>query len=342
MKYAIALCLLLTFILTGCGDSTTGETTGLTILDSTFVDANYRQTLDAIGQDQSLPKADREAIRGFIRRYRKRIPEGWTYGKILEAAKGMKQMRESAIDLQVLNFARREDLRIHEILMEVKFRNTLNQPIETVYGDLFFSDTLGRRLHASPQFVVQGPLVPGAETGLLRLQYAYERPTGNELNDPKKAAVRDTLEMLKDFAKHFDSSRVKFRVRDLLLEGNLSIEDYWLMNPDQRKAAAKPSPQSIPLLDWAKANPELVKGIATVDGNYFLSVRPVLTDGYESVHGPFLLFSRRLKVVKHFTQNLDVPGNNIDPGGLGSDLHSRHKVDFWNWPVELWIYNRAR
>lgn len=325
-----------------CGSTADSGAGQASLLDSTFVDASYRDKLDAIGQDASIPAADREAIRTFIRRYRKRIPVGWTFRKILESANGMKKMRSEGMSMEVLNFARREELRVNEILMELKFKNTLDQPIETVYGDILIVDTAGKRLHASPPFIVQGPLEPGAETGLLRLQYGYERPTGNELNDPRRHAMRDTLLMVKEFAKHFDASRMRFRVRDILLDGQLSVEDYWLLDEAGRKAAAKPPLKQVGLLDWGKQNEELVKGMATTDGDYYLSVRPVLTDGYESVHGPYLLFDRRLKVVKHFTQNLDVPGNNIDPTGGGSNLHSRHKVDFWEWPVELWVYKRQR
>lgn len=327
---------------TGCGNASKTEDTGRGLLDSAFVDGSYREKLDAIGQDSRIPSADREAIRNFVRRYRKRIPEGWTFGRILEAANGMKQMRSNGMSMEVLNFSRREELRVHEIFMELKFKNTLDQPIETVYGDILIVDSAGKRMHASPPFIVQGPLEPGAETGLLRLQYGFERPTGNEMNDPKRHALRDTLEMVKQFSKHFDATRMRFRVRDILLAGELSVEDYWLLDEAGRKAAAKPPLKSVGLLDWGRQNAELVKGMATTDGDYYLSVRPVLTDGYESVHGQFLLFDRRLKVVKHFTQNLDVPGNNIDPTGGGSHLHSRHKVDFWDWPVELWVYQRQR
>lgn len=326
----------------GCGGASQEGDGQPSLLDSAFVDGSYREKLDAIGQDSRIPAADREAIRSFVRRHRKRIPEGWTFGKILETANGMKQMRSSGMGMEVIHFGRREELRVHEILMELKFKNTLDQPIETVYGDILIVDSTGKRLHASPPFIVQGPLAPGAETGLLRLQYGYERPTGNEMNDPKRHAIRDTLAMVKDFAKHFDATRMRFRVRDILLAGDLSVEDFWLLDEAGRKAAAKPPLKPVGLLEWGAQNAELVKGMATTDGDYYLSVRPVLTDGYESVHGPFLLFDRRLKVVKHFTQNLDVPGNNIDPTGGGNQLHSRHKVDFWDWPVELWVYRRQR
>jgi hypothetical protein len=343
MKHLLLIaCFALSLLCPACGGSAAGEDQAPNYLDSTFVDADYREKLDAIGQDTRLPKEDREAIRAFVRRHRKRIPVGWTFGQILESANGMKKMRTDGMGLEVLNFARREELRVHEILMELKFKNTLEQGIETVYGDILIVDSAGKRLHASPPFIVQGPLAPGAETGLLRLQYGFERPTGNEMNDPKRHAVRDTLAMVKNFSKHFDASRMRFRVRDILLEGGLSVEDYWLLDEAGRKAAAKSPLKSVGLLDWADQNAELVKGMATTDGDYYLSVRPVLTDGYESVHGPFLLFDRRLKVVKHFTQNLDVPGNNIDPTGGGNVLHARFKIDFWDWPVELWVYKRQR
>jgi hypothetical protein len=324
------------------GDKAESTNSGPNYLDSLFVDANYRGTLDAIGADTSLAKADRDAIRSFVRRYRKRIPEGWTYGKILESSQGMKKLRTGAIQLDVSNFMRTEVDRIISLFYELKFKNTGDIPIEMVYGHVFLTDSLGGLLHSSPMFAVQGPIAAGAETQLLRLQYAYERPTGNALNDPKRAAIRDTLDRIKFFAKHYKPDQIQFKIKDLLLEGGISVEDYFLLSDEAKAAAAKPTPKSVGLMDWAKQNDVLVQQLANRDAAKYLSVRPVLTDGYESQHGQYLLFDRRLKVVKFFTQQKDVPGRNIDPEGGNGTLESRHNVDFWGWPVELWVYAKAR
>src|SRR5262245_39537164 len=113
----LSMMLLMLPLLQGCGGAAEDADTGPKYLDSVFVDGAYRETLDALRHDATIAAVNRKAIRPFIVVYRSRSPKGWTYGKILEASKGMENMRERAVEMEVVNFMRKEDMLLHEFYL---------------------------------------------------------------------------------------------------------------------------------------------------------------------------------------------------------------------------------
>jgi hypothetical protein len=311
-------------------------------LDTVFVNGKYRQSLERLSADTSVSKGDREQIRAFVRNYRDRIPEGWTYGQILESSKGIQKVRKESLELEVLSFQRKEEDILVQIFTELKVKNVGELAVEALYADVQIRDASGQLIHTSPPFLVRGPILVGESSQLLRLQYAYERPTGNALNDPKKAALRDTLNYLKAFSNEFDAKRMTLRVHEVLLEGGLLPEDHFLLPVEKHGQAGFPSTKSVGILDWAQQNKPTLEALASRDPSKYISVRPVLTDGFESQNGKFLLFDRRMKLVRFLTQEHQIFGRNIDPSLHPGKMEARHLVDFWGWPMELWVFSASR
>jgi len=135
---------------------------------------------------------------------------------------------------------------------------------------------------------------------------------------------------------------MSLRVHEVLLEGGLLPEDHYLLPAESQVQAGFPSTKSVGILDWAQQNKSTLDALASRDPSKFISVRPVLTDAFESQNGKFLMFDRRMKLVRFLTQEHQVPGRNIDPSLHPGKLEARHWIDFWGWPMELWVFTANR
>ena len=71
---------------------------------------------------------------------------------------------------------------------------------------------------------------------------------------------------------------------------------------------------------------------------YFVEVTPVLTDRGEASHGNYLLYDRIRKIRKVLIVQGKVPSRFIHGSRSKDKLRLMEIVDFWNWPMEVRIY----
>ncbi|MEM7039956.1 MAG: hypothetical protein AAF570_23485 [Bacteroidota bacterium] len=300
----------------------------------------YRKHLDSISTYELLPKKEVKRLRDYVGKNRKSIPTSWSYRQINEGRKKAIEMMSDAVGMEVQNLWSRTVKKVVEFRYILKFQNKLDLGISRIRGKVVMLDLDGNVINRSPNFVVAKDLAPGDTIGGLRLEYAYYKPTGNELNDPDNDAFRDSLKWMQAVAASDTSTNFRFKLRDVILENGQTIADYWLTAEAERDAMKPDDKKPLALLKWAEANKDILKAVKKPLSGYFLEVTPVLTDHVEDSHGKWLLFDRRTKVVKFFTTQKKIAGSKINPRPKFARLIKEVFIDFCNWPLELRIYKQ--
>jgi hypothetical protein len=147
--------------------------------------------------------------------------------------------------------------------------------------------------------------------------------------------------MLSDIAKRKDLSSFGLQVSSLRLANGLSPSEYWLKPAAERqqlKAKAQPQPTEIALLKWADSNELWIKKLQNGSGPHNLHITPVLTERGEVSNGKMLILDRTKKVYDFFNLQKHIPNGNINKDVSGKHLVLLQAIDFWDWPMEISIY----
>jgi hypothetical protein len=340
-RLPILLSLLLGMILTACGGGESIEAPKKNFLDSLYQPSTYRTMLDSIRHYENLNAAELEDFKAFMRENGDFISSEWSYRDINSNAKSFARTMKAPIGMQMEGMTPRTDKKIVEFRLDLNFTNQTDLEVHRFHAQVVWLDEEGKELDRSPRFAVNKTIAPGKSTGMLRLQYAYYRPTGNEMNQPKNEAQRRKVDAMLNMAKSPDSSRFKLDVSDILLENGMTAREFYRLPPKElaTKQAAKDWPSPQPLLNWASKNKELVQKLQNPVGPDYLMVTPILTDKYEATHGTYLLFDRIDKFTGFFTGQLHIPSEKIISSPTGK-MVLNEVLDFWKWPMELRIYKQ--
>lgn len=311
------------------------------VMKEIFAPATYGKFLDSAKTTGEISAEDHSLLLQFIKQNSRVIPAERSLGSLLEGAKGLAAMEAGGVEVRVGKVNITTDRKIYGFHMHLTAFNRSEASIRRVRGAIEWLDKDGNVLKTSPRFSIKGDIAPGDSLGNVLLETAYYKPTGNELNNERQKAWRDTLKMMEKAAGSENPERFRFRQMDVQLSNGLSPQKYWLKSAEERKAVAmEEAEEERPkgLLVWAKKNPEWISKLSAGLGEHYLEVTPILTNKGELTHGEYLMFDRIIKVRNFFVKQQKVPGRRINPGGVQGELVHFEEVDFWKWPMELRIY----
>lgn len=333
--------LLAVLLLTACQGGTSDQADSRQYLQSEFAPATYPSLLDsAVSSGELTPEARQQTL-AFIRSNATVIPAGLTLSNLSEAAEGAAGMKAGALELEVDRVNITTNRKIYGFHLHLTAFNRSEAGVERVRGVIEWLDSEGKLLKTSPRFSIKGPMAPGDSVDQVLLETAYYRPTGNELNDPRLRAWRDTLKLMEQSAGSMQPERFRFRQLDLQLDNGMSVDRYWLQTAADRKASATAAAQPekvLSLRDWADDHSDWLDKLRAGLGEHYLEITPILTNKGELTHGDYLVFDRIRKVKDFFVKQKKVPGRRINPDVSSGELVHFSEVDFWKWPMELRIY----
>lgn len=313
-------------------------------LDTAYVSKSYRAHMDSIQSSSDIEPADFKQLQGYMREFRDSIAGHPTYRELLERAKGLKEMRNAAIGMKVKSMSIHHDQKWVEIRLVLTFVNEMATTLGGFRGEISWLDEAGKKVTATPFFSVRGPIAPGDSIRDLRLEYVMYKPTGNELNDPRNQALRDTLEGVEAVAKKKDLNAFRFKLLDIRLQSGLTPGQYWLKSAEERKRiddqGGKMMPEPMQLLQWAKEREDWMTKLQAHNSPYNLVISPVLTTQVEASHGKKLILDRVQKVYDFFDREQQIHKANINQSTTGKRLLLAEYVDFWNWPMDIRIYQK--
>jgi hypothetical protein len=312
-------------------------------LDSAYVSKGYRAAMDSIHKSSGIAEPDFKLLQGYMREFRDSIQDHPTYRDLLDRAKGLKSMREAAVGMKVKSMSIFHQQKHLEVRIVMSFTNEMERALGGFRGEIGWLDETGKRVTSTPFFSVLGPIAAGDSVTNLRLEYAIYKPTGNELNDPRNQAKRDTMEVVEAIAKRKDLNALKFKVLDIRLANGLTPGRYWLKSAEERKQIDQlplEKPKLKQLIKWADDNEDWVNKIKAHNSEYGLVISPVITERVEAGHGKNLVLDRIQKVQAYFNIQKRVPNSNMNKSTAGKRLVLAEYVDYWEWPMELRIYKQ--
>lgn len=338
--YLFSFLVLLCF---GCGggETATETETSTHVMSEVFAPATYTALIDSAAGSGEISTSDKDLLLGFIRENSRVIPAERSLGSLLEGAKGHQKMNAEGVTVRVGKVNITTDKKIYGFHMHLTAFNQSEASIRRFRGVIDWLDSEGNVLKSSPRFSMRGNMAPGDSLGNVLLETAYYKPTGNELNNDKQKAWRDTLRMMEKSAGTENPDRFRFRLLDLQLSNGLTPQQFWLKSSEQRAEVAQTEEQEerpMGLLNWAKRNTEWMEKLTAGLGEHYLEVTPILTNKGELTHGEYLMFDRIIKVQNFFVRQQKVPRRRINPSGMNGELVHFEEVDFWKWPMELRIF----
>jgi hypothetical protein len=313
-------------------------------LDSAYVSKGYRAAMDSIHTNSGISDADFKQLQGYMREFRDSLQGHPTYRELLERSKGLQEMRKGGVKMKMKSMSLHHVQKLIEVRLVMSFTNATATPLAGFRGEVSWLDSTGIKVSAAPSFSVIGPLLPGDSVADLRLEYVIYKPTGNELNDPRNQAARDTLQVIEKIAKKRDLSAFGFKVLDIRLGNGLTPGQYWLLDKEARgkldKAPTSSTVATISLMKWVDAQKPLVSQLESHSSDFALMVSPVITKRVEAGNGPKLIEDRTLKVLDFFNIQKRIPRSNMNRGFAGMKLVLAEYVDYWNWPMEIRVYRK--
>jgi hypothetical protein len=313
-------------------------------LDSAYVSKGYRAAMDSIHTSSGISDADFKQLQGYMREFRDSLQGHPTYRDLLERSKGLQEMRKGGVTMKMKSMSLHHVQKLIEVRLVMSFTNATLTPLAGFRGEVSWLDSTGSKVSAAPSFSVIGPLLPGDSIEDLRLEYAIYKPTGNELNDPRNQAARDTLQVIEKIAKKRDLSAFGLKVLDIRLGNGLTPGQYWLLDKEKREKLDKvPTPTEVsrtPLMKWVEVQKPLVTQLESHSSDFALMVSPVITKKVEAGNGPRLIEDRTLKVLDFFNIQKRIPRSNMNRGFAGMKLVLTEYIDYWNWPMEIRVYRR--
>lgn len=328
-------------MLTACGGSADSEAAG-GFIDTQFNAKEWKATLDSIDIHKELEPKALKSLRRFIIQHRKHIPESFTYRDIISKSEAITKMEEEGLKMAVTKFWVRTDGKLKEFRLELSATNALDIGVRRFRCDMQIVDAKGEVLYDTPRFGIGDALAPGKSVEPLRLEFAYDRPTGNELNDPRRAKFRKKLDAMEAISKDYTPENFRFTITDIVLENGLSPDKFQLQEAAEMEASKTASAEKqkvLGLLKWVGKNEKLIQKARKAFSPFYIEVTPILTDKGEATHGRELLKDRIGKVESFFIRQKRVPS-----GAIASRTHPRAEVlideiiDFWGWPMAIRIW----
>jgi hypothetical protein len=313
-------------------------------LDSTYVSKGYRAAMDSIHSGSGISDGDFKLLQSYMREFRDSIQNHPTYRELLDRAKGLDAMRDGGVGMKVKSMSLHHVQKLSEIRLVLAFANETNKPLAGFRGAITWLDSAGKAVSVTPSFSVVGPILPGDSVTDLRLEYVLYKPTGNELNDPRRQASRDTLEAVEAIAKRKNLQAFKFKLHDIRLGNGLTPGQYWMKSKEERDKldaeSNKPMPKPMQLFDWADAHKDWIAKLAAHNSEFGLLISPVITERGEMGNGKNLVLDRIQKVQAFFNIQKHVYNSNMNQSIAGKKLVLAEYVDYWNWPMEIRIYQQ--
>lgn len=310
-------------------------------LDSAYHSKGYRVAMDSIREGSGIAKEDFKALQNFMRQFRDSIQGHPTYRELLDRAQGLEAMRKGGVEMRVKSMSLRHVQKLVEVRIVMAFQNVTDKPLGGFRAEVEWLGADGKVAAVTPSFSVIGPLPPKDSLTDLRMEYALYKPTGNELNDPRNQARRDTLEAIEEIAKTKNLASFRLRVLDTHLGNGLTPGQYWMRDKAEReKLDAQPAvkPEMVNLLKWADTHEDLVNGLSNHGSDLTLMVSPVITERVEASHGKNLILDRIQKVKDFFHVQKGVNYSKMVSDVGGKRLVRSDYVDYWNWPMEIRVY----
>lgn len=326
-----------------CGEEKAADTGAVLggYLDSAYHSKGYRVAMDSIREGSGISKEDFKSLQGFMRQFRDSIQGHPTYRDLLERAQGLESMRKGGVDLRLKSMGLHHVQKLVEVRLVMGFTNKADKPLGGFRAEVEWLNAEGKPVAVTPAFSVIGPIAPGDSITGLRMEYVQYKPTGNELNDPRNQARRDTLEAIEEIAKSKNLNAFRLRVLDTHLGNGLTPGQYWMREKAEReKLDAQPAvkPEMVNLLKWADKHEDLVAQLGNHASDLTLLVSPVITDRVEASHGKNLILDRIQKVKDFFHVQKGVNYSKMVSDVGGKRLVRSDYVDYWNWPMEVRVY----
>lgn len=338
--------LLFLVVISACSKEANESKTERGYLDSAYFSKTYRISMDSLQAQKALEESDLKVLQRFMRDFRDSIYGHPTYSELLANAKTLLEKEKTGLSMTVTEMSVRKVQKMDEIRFVLSFENTLGLDLSRFSGDIIWKGENGEKVCTSPAFTIMGPLKANEKIEGMRLEYAFDKPTGNQLNDPRQSAFRDTLLLMEKIGKTNDLSKFEFRLADVVLSNGLSLKQYYCRSPKDQEVlpeAENEKGKVIQMVDWAKKNELWIQKLQRTDAEYKLSIMPILTDKTEFGHGKFFVFDRCEKVKAFFNIQKQIPGSHIRtmmPRMAGRAMVLNERVEFWNWPMEIRIFAR--
>ncbi|MFN8393806.1 MAG: hypothetical protein U0176_03940 [Bacteroidia bacterium] len=339
----IVALLLMSLCWLSCGEEKavdSGPTLG-GYLDSAYQSKGYRVAMDSIREGSGISKEDFKSLQNFMRQFRDSIQGHPTYRELLERAQGLETMRKGGVEMRVKSMSLHHVQKLVEVRIVMAFKNISDKALGGFRAEVEWLSAEGKPVAVTPSFSVIGPISPKDSLADLRMEYALYKPTGNELNDPRNQARRDTLEAIEEIAKAKNLSAFRLRVLDTHLGNGLTPGQYWMRDKAEReKLDAQPAvkPEMVNLLKWADIHEDLVAQLSNHASDLTLMVSPVITERVEASHGKNLILDRIQKVKDFFHVQKSVNYSKMVSDVSGKRLVRSDYVDYWNWPMEIRVY----
>jgi hypothetical protein len=180
-------------------------------LDSAYVSKATVLRWTQFTRAQVFPMPISSNCKGYMREFRDSLQGHPTYRELLERSKGLQEMRKGGVKMKMKSMSLHHVQKLIEVRLVMSFTNATATPLAGFRGEVSWLDSTGIKVSAAPSFSVIGPLLPGDSVADLRLEYVIYKPTGNELNDPRNQAARDTLQVIEKIAKKRDLSAFGLR-----------------------------------------------------------------------------------------------------------------------------------
>lgn len=322
-----------------CGGSDKGPAQS-NYLDSAYVSGSRVAVLESLRVSKTVDEVGFQALKDFTARNNRQIPKGWNWRQVEESARGYEEMNEGLV-VKVASANQMTDMKVVEFHFHVSVVNGLDVPVQSVRGYFEILNTEGKAVGRTPDFAIEGPVEVGDSLTELRLEFAHDKPTGNELSDKKLSDFRDQLDEWVRIVNMQKTDKFRFVKLDLVLANGLSQDEYWLADAKERAkltVAQQAATKRPALYAWTDKHIDYFNKMQQPLSGYFMVVTPVLTHKVEATHGKWLIFDRMDKIKKYYVGQKDVPTKAFNPETTKGKLLLREIIDFWGWPMEIRIY----
>lgn len=338
-RIIIALSFTFLSLLVSCGGGS-DKPSPKNYLDSLYRPALRVAVLESLRVGKVINEESFQALKSFTGRNSKKIAESWKWGDVLTSANGYAEM-DNKLRVFTASVSESTDMKVVEFHYKVTLENNLAVPVQSVRGYFELLDSEGKVAGQTPEFVIEGPVAAHDSIVGLRLEYAHDKPTGNELSDKKLSEFREQLDEWVKIVSQKDPARFRFVKLDLELENGLSQDAYWLKTDKERGTTTlsrEAAPKRPALYAWTDKQKEMMGHLTAPMSGWYMIVTPVLTNKVEATHGKWLIFDRLEKIKKYYVGQKDVPSSSFNPAGKTGELRIREIIDFWGWPMEIRIY----
>lgn len=338
-RISFALAALVAFTLLSCGGGDKAPAHA-NYLDTVYAPGSRVAVLESLRVSKSVDEEGFQALKDFTARNNRRIPKTWAWQIVLESAEGYRDM-QNGLTVKIQSAHQTTDMKVVEFHFMVMVENHLSVPVQGVRGYFEILNSEGEAIGETPVFGLEGPIAAGDSLVGMRLEFAHDKPTGNELSDKKLSDFRNQLDEWVRVVNMQKPDKFRFVKIDALLANGMTEDDYWLADPKDRKQVSvtqMAGSKRPALYGWTDKNIAYFEKMKDPLSGYFMVVTPVLTAHFETSHGKWLIFDRMEKIRKYYIGQKHVPEKAFNPAEVKGTLKAREVIDFWGWPMEIRIY----